>query len=50
MIKKMRARFKGICCRSGAVINIGDEIMFNTVSRQAWITVDNDCLYYIGKQ
>lgn len=50
MIKRMKARFKGVCCRSGALINIGDEIMFNTVTREAWITVDNDCLHYIGKQ
>jgi hypothetical protein len=42
MIKRMRARFKGLCCRSGACINIGDEIMYDTVTRQAWITVDND--------
>jgi hypothetical protein len=50
MIKRMKACFKGICCHSGASINVGDEIMFNTVTRQAWITVDNDRLYYIGKQ
>jgi hypothetical protein len=50
MVKRMKARFKGVCCRSGALINVGDEIMFNTVTRQAWITVDNDRLYYIGKQ
>lgn len=50
MIKKMKARFKGFCCHTGALINVGDEIMFNTVTREAWITVDNDCPYYIGKQ
>jgi hypothetical protein len=42
MIKRMKARFKGVCGRSGARINIGDEIMYDTVTRQAWITVDND--------
>lgn len=48
MIKRMKARFKGVCCRSGALINVGDEIMFNTVTHQAWITVDNDKLYFKG--
>lgn len=42
MIKRMRARFQGLCCRSGARINVGDEIMYDTVTRQAWITIDND--------
>ena len=46
----MKARFKGICCRSGASINVGDEIMYNMYTKQAWITVDDDKLYYIGKQ
>ncbi len=27
---------------SGACINVGYEIMYDTVTRQAWITVDND--------
>lgn len=48
MIKKMKARFKGVCCRTGVLINVGDEIMFNTVTREAWITVDNDKLYFKG--
>lgn len=48
MIKRMKARFKGVCCKSGALINIGDEIMFDTVTREAWITVDNDKLYFKG--
>lgn len=48
MIKRMRARFKGVCCRTRALINVGDEIMFNTVTREAWITVDNDRMYFKG--
>lgn len=48
MIKRMKARFKGVCCRSGASINVGDEIMFNTVTREAWITVDKDRIYFKG--
>lgn len=48
MIKRIKARFKGVCCHSGASINVGDEIMYDTLTRQAWITVDNDKMYFKG--
>ena len=37
MIKTMTAKYKGICARTGAPINIGDPIRYDTATRRAWI-------------
>jgi hypothetical protein len=42
MERIMKAKFKGICCRTGAIINVGDIIVYDSVSRKAWLTVDID--------
>ena len=43
MQKIMRAKYKGRCSITGAPINPGDEITFDTVSRKAWFTEPGDC-------
>ena len=42
MFKTMKAKYKGICCKTGATINVGDIIVYDSVSRKAWLTVDED--------
>ena len=42
MKKLMRAKFAGICSRTGARINKGDEIIFDTGTRTAYITNEDD--------
>ena len=42
MTKIMKARYKGICCKTGAPINVGDIVVYDTVSRKVWLTVDED--------
>jgi hypothetical protein len=42
MIKTMFAKFPGKCCRTGAPISPGDEIHFDTFTRQAWITDEDE--------
>ena len=42
MIKTMKAKYKGICCKTGAPINVGDIVVYDTVSRKVWLTVDED--------
>lgn len=42
MIKTMLAKFPGKCCRTGAPIRPGDEIKYDTFTRQAWITDEDD--------
>jgi hypothetical protein len=43
MLKTMLAKYPGRCAVSGARINPGDEITFDTVSRKAWFTEPGDC-------
>jgi hypothetical protein len=45
MLKTMKAKFKGICCKTGAIINVGDIIVYDSVSRKAWLTVDEDRMF-----
>ena len=45
MLKTMTAKFKGICCKTGATINVGDIIVYDSVSRKAWLTVDEDRMF-----
>jgi hypothetical protein len=42
----MKAKFKGICCKTGAIINVGDIIVYDSVSRKAWLTVDDDRMVF----
>ena len=42
MIKTMQARYAGFDSRTGARINPGDEIQFDTVTRRAWIAEPGD--------
>ena len=42
MQKIMIAKYKGRCAHSGAQINPGDEITFDTVTRKAWFTEPGD--------
>jgi hypothetical protein len=42
MIKIMLAKYKGTCSRTGAPIRPGDEIAYDTDTRQAWITDEDD--------
>jgi hypothetical protein len=42
MLKTMTAKFKGVCCKTGAIINVGDIIVYDSVTRKAWLTVDID--------
>jgi hypothetical protein len=42
MRKRMFAKYKGTDARTGAPIRPGDEIIFDTDTRQAWITDEDD--------
>jgi hypothetical protein len=46
MIKIMIAKYKGIDARTGQPIRPGDEIAFDTDTRKAWITDDDDGLTF----
>jgi len=41
-IKSMRAKYPGRCAQSGARINPGDDIKFDTVTRRAWLEEPGD--------
>jgi hypothetical protein len=45
MERIMKAKYKGICCKTGAIINVGDIIMYNSATRKAWLTVDEDRMF-----
>lgn len=42
MIKSMFAKYAGVCSVSGASINPGDSIRYDTVSRKAWLHEPGD--------
>jgi hypothetical protein len=46
MQKRMLAKFAGKDARTGVPIRKGDEIIFDTVTRQAWIIDDDDRMTY----
>jgi len=46
MIKSMQAKYKGICALTGAPIRPGDPIHYDTATRRAWITDDDDGLTF----
>lgn len=43
MQKIMRAKHPGKCAISGARINIGDDITYDTATRRAWLVEPEDC-------
>jgi hypothetical protein len=43
MRKTMLAKYRGICAHSGARINPGDEITYDTVTKKAYFTEPGDC-------
>ena len=43
MQKSMTAKFNGKCALSGAPIYRGDNIIFDTVTRKAWLSEPGDC-------
>jgi len=49
MLKTMRAKYPGKCSRSGARINPGDFILFNTASRTAELQPDADRITFYGE-
>ena len=42
MIKTMFAKYKGTCSRTGMPIRPGDHIQYDTETRRAWITHEDD--------
>jgi hypothetical protein len=43
MQKSMTAKYPGKCSISGARINKGDDIVFDTVTRKTWFSEPGDC-------
>jgi len=50
MTKTMTARYPGKCSRSGARINPGDTIIYNTATRRAELQPDADTITFYGEQ
>ena len=48
MQKVMRAKYRGRCAVSGAQINPGDEITYDTTTKKAWFTEPGDCQVEAG--
>jgi hypothetical protein len=44
MLKRMTAKFDGKCAMSGFPISKGDDIMYDTVSRKAYIMEHDDAM------
>lgn len=42
MIKTITAKYKGRCAISGAQINPGDEVQFDTITRKTWLAEPGD--------
>jgi hypothetical protein len=49
MLKTMPAKYPGICSRSGARINPGDTIIYNTNTRRAELEPDSDTITFFGE-
>jgi type IV pilus biogenesis protein CpaD/CtpE len=45
MERIMKAKYKGVCCKTGAPINVGDIVVYDTVTRKVWLTVDEDRMF-----
>jgi len=50
MIKKMQARFSSRCAQSKALINKGDWILYDTVTKKAILEPDSDTITFFGEQ
>jgi hypothetical protein len=50
MQKKIIAKYPGKCAHTGAPIYPGDEVMFCTVTRKAWIVEPGDCRTYTWRK
>jgi len=48
-IKTMTARYPGRCSATGARINPGDTILYNTSTRTAQLQPDSDTITFIGE-
>ena len=49
MIKTMTAKFPGRCSRSGARINPGDVILYDTATKRASLQPDSDTITFYGE-
>jgi hypothetical protein len=49
MQKIMLAKYRGKCAISGARINVGDEITYDTETRSAWLVEPGDCQIDTGE-
>ena len=49
MIKTMTAKFPGRCSQTGAKINPGDTILYDTATRRARLQPDSDTITFYGK-
>jgi hypothetical protein len=49
MTKTMPARYPGKCSRTGARINPGDTIIYNTATRRAELQPDADTITFYGE-
>ena len=49
MLKTMQARFRSICSQSGAIINKGDWIHYDTVTKKAKLQPDSDTITFFGE-
>lgn len=49
MLKKMAAKFPGKCARTGARINPGDTIIYDTATRRAELQPDADTITFYGE-
>lgn len=49
MIKTMTAKFPGRCSRSGARINPGDVIIYDTATKRASLQPDSDSITFYGE-
>lgn len=49
MLKKMQARFRSRCSQSKAVINPGDWILYDTVTKKAVLEPDSDTITFFGE-
>lgn len=48
MIKTMTAKYPGRCSRSGARINPGDVILYDTATKRASLQPDSDSITFYG--
>jgi hypothetical protein len=49
MIKTMTAKYPGRCSRSGARINPGDVILYDTATKRASLQPDSDTITFYGE-